>query len=98
MPLLSAQDRQTVSRHLAGLTESVTLLFFTQTFGAPDTVLIAKQVLDEIVSLSDRVTLEEVNLVLDKDRAAAFGITQIPAIALLRNGQDTRMRFLGAPA
>jgi glutaredoxin-like protein len=98
MALLSDQDRQTVTRHLAAITEPVTLLFFTQTFGAPDTVLIAKQVLDEIASLSDRVTVEEVNLILDRDRAAQYGIEQIPAVVLLRNGEDTRMRFLGAPA
>ena len=31
-------------------------------------------------------------------RAAAFGIAHIPAIALLRDGEDTRVRFLGAPS
>lgn len=41
---------------------------------------------------------EEVNLVLDKERAAAFHIYRIPALALLRAGEDTRIRFLGAPA
>jgi glutaredoxin-like protein len=96
--LLSEQDRQTVRTHLAAISEPVTLLFFTQTFGAPDTVLVARQVLDEIVSLSDRVSLEEVNLILDKDRAAQYGISGIPAVVLLRSGEDTRMRFLGAPA
>jgi glutaredoxin-like protein len=98
MALLSEQDRQTVRSHLAAITESVTLLFFSQTFGAPDTVLVAKQVLDEIVSLSDRIRLEEVNLILDKDRAAQYGISHIPSVVLLRNGEDTRLRFLGAPA
>jgi len=39
-----------------------------------------------------------VNFVLEKDRAAEYGITHIPAIALLRDGADTRMRFFGAPA
>jgi glutaredoxin-like protein len=98
MALLSESDRQAVRARLAGITEQVTLLFFSQTFGAPETVLIAKQVLDEVVSLGDRVTLDEANLILDKDRAAQYGITDIPAVVLLRNGEDTRMRFLGAPA
>ena len=98
MALLSESDRQAVRARLAGLTEQVTLLFFSQTFGAPETVLIAKQVLDEIVTLSERVTLEEANLILDTDRAAQYGIHDIPAVVLLRNGEDTRMRFLGAPA
>jgi len=98
MPLLSEQDRQIVQSHLAGITHQVTLLFFTQTFGAPDTALMARQVVDEVASLHDKVAVEEVNLILDKDRAAQFAIDRIPAIALLRDGEDTRLRFLGAPA
>ena len=98
MALLSEQDRQTVGKHLDGIVHPVTLLFFTQTIGGPETGPIARQILDELASLSDKVTVEEVNFVLDKERAAAYGIEQIPAIVVLRNGEDTRMRFLGAPA
>ena len=98
MPLLSEQDRQTVRGHLAVIEEPVRLLFFTQTIGAPGTAQVAKQVLDEIVSLSDLLTLEEVNFILEQDRAREYGIEQIPAIVLLRGEQDTRIRFLGAPA
>ncbi len=98
MPLLSEQDRQTVRGHLAVIEEPVRLLFFTQTIGAPETAQVAKQVLDEIVSLSDLVTLEEVNFILEQDRAREYGIEQIPAIVLLKGEQDTRIRFLGAPA
>ena len=98
MSLLSDRDRQTVQTHLGGLTHDVTLLFFTQTIGAPDTVTIARQIVDEVASLSDHVAVEEVNLVLDRERSAGFGIDRIPAIVLLKDGADTRMRFLGAPA
>jgi glutaredoxin-like protein len=98
MALLSDQDRQTVSTHLADITHPVTLLFFTQTFGGPETALIARQILDELASLSDKITVEEVNFVLEKERAEQYGVEGIPAIVLLRGGEDTRMRFLGAPA
>ena len=98
MALLSEQDRQTVRGHLAVIEDPVRLLFFTQTFGAPDTVMIAKQVLDEIVSLNDHLSLEEVNFVLEQDRARQYGVEQIPTIVLLKGDQDTRIRFLGAPA
>lgn len=98
MALLSDQDRQTVQGHLAGLKHPVTLLLFTQTFGASETALVARQVLDELVSLSDLLSLEEVNFVLEKGRAASFGIEAIPAVAILSGGEDTRIRFLGAPA
>ena len=98
MPLLSEQDRQTVQRHLADIAQPVTLLFFTQAIGAPESALVARQILDEVAALSANITVEEVNFVLEKDRAAQHGITDIPAVVLLRNGEDTRIRFLGAPS
>lgn len=98
MPLLSDQDQQIVRRQLARVAQPVTLLFFTQAIGAPETALIARQVIDEVAALSDRVTVEELNVVLEKDRAAEYGVEQIPAIVLLADGADTGMRFFGAPA
>jgi len=98
MALLSEQDRQTLRTHLADIADPVTLLFFTQTIGGPETALITKQLLDEIAGLSDRVSIEEVNFILEKDRAAALGIIAVPAIAVLKRDVDTRIRFLGAPA
>ena len=98
MATLSEQDRQAVAERLATLVHPVKLLFFTQTIGAPDSALIARQVVDELAATSDRVTVEELNFVLDKDRAAQYGVEDIPAVVLLRGDKDTRMRFLGAPA
>jgi glutaredoxin-like protein len=98
MPLLSEQDRQVVRTHLGTLRHDVTLLFFTQTIGEPEGALVTRQVLDEIADLSDKIHVEEANFILDKDRAQAFGVTHIPAVVLLRDGEDTRIRFLGAPA
>jgi alkyl hydroperoxide reductase subunit AhpF len=98
MALLSEQDRQVVRTHVADLKHDVKLLLFTQTIGGPETGVIAKQIVDELSGLSERISTEEVNFVLDKDRAAQYGIDKIPAIVVLRNGEDTRMRFFGAPA
>ena len=98
MPLLSDQDRQVVSARLAVITSPVRILFFTQTFDAPDTILTARQVLDEVLGLNRLLSLEEVNFVLEKDRAAQYGVEGVPALVLLRNEEDTRIRFLGAPA
>ena len=98
MALLSEQDQQTLRTHLEEIGEPVTLLFFTQTIGGPETALVTRQILDEIAGLSDRVTIEEVNFILEQERAATFGITHVPAIAVLKSGSDTRIRFLGAPA
>ena len=98
MGLLSESDRHVVRNHLAGIRHPVTLLFFTQTIGGPESARVAKQVLDEVVGLNDHITLEEVNSILDKARSEQYGITHIPAIVVLRDGKYTRIRFLGAPA
>jgi alkyl hydroperoxide reductase subunit AhpF len=98
MALLSDQDREVVRSHLAGLAHDVRLLLFTQTIGGPETGMIAKQILDELAGLHERLSVEDVNYVLEKERAAAYGVERIPAIVVLRDGEDTRIRFYGAPA
>jgi alkyl hydroperoxide reductase subunit AhpF len=101
MALISASDQARLRDDFARMTRPVRLLFFTQTLGC-ETCLLTRQVLDELPQLSDRITIEEVNFVLEADRAAQYGIDRVPAIALtyLEGEQlrDTRIRFLGTPA
>ena len=49
------------------------------------------------------MSIDEVNLILEADRARQYGIERAPGIALLYADDtgafhDSRMRFLGAPA
>ena len=80
---------------LADLAAPVKLLFFTQTFGC-DTCVPARRIVDRIASLSERVTVDEFNLVLDKDAVQAYGIRRAPAIAVVGEA-DTGIRFYGVP-
>ena len=80
---------------LAGLAAPVKLLFFTQTFGC-DTCVPARRIVDRIASLSERITVDEFNLVLDKDAVQAYGIRRAPAIAVVGEA-DTGIRFYGVP-
>lgn len=97
MALLSSQDRETIRGRLAAIIHPVRLLFFTQTIGEPPTALAMRQILDEVASINSSILVEEVNFILDKERAAAYGIEAIPAVVLLRGEEDSRLRFLGAP-
>lgn len=97
MALLSDNDAQVLRQHLSGIDTPVTLLLFTQTIGGSESGPIAKQVLDEVAGLNDKITVVEKNVVLDTEDTARYGIDRSPAIVVLRNGEDTRMRFLGAP-
>ena len=96
MALLSEPDRQRLREALSAMPAPVHLLFFTQTLGC-ETCVITRQILDELVSLSDKLTLEEVNFVLDKDVVATHGIDHVPAIVLL-GATDPGIRFYGAPS
>jgi len=80
----------------------VRLLFFTQTLGC-ETCLQTRRILDELPPLSDRITIDEVNFVLEADRAKEYGIDRVPAVAVAFEDpagaiKDSRIRFLGAPA
>jgi alkyl hydroperoxide reductase subunit AhpF len=97
MALLSPQDEQVLRQHLTAIQKPVTLLLFTQTIGGTESGLVAKQVLDEIASLHDQVTVVEKNFVLDTDDRTKYGIDKSPAIVILADGEDTRMRLYGAP-
>ena len=97
MGLLSPQDEATLKNHLSVITMPVELVLFTQAFGGTESGEVAKQIVNEIASLNDKITVVEKNFVLDTEDRAAYGVEREPAIVVLRNGEDTRMRFLGAP-
>lgn len=102
MALISPADQARLREDFAKMTRPVRLLFFTQTLGC-ETCLPTRQILDELPLVSDKVTVEEVNFVLDGDKAGQYGIDRVPAVALVTTGDagqdvDSRIRFLGMPA
>jgi alkyl hydroperoxide reductase subunit AhpF len=97
MGLLSEADAATLRQHLAAIDTPVSLLLFTQTIGGSESGPVAKQVLDELATLNDKISVVEKNFVLDADDRTRFAVEREPAIVVLRDGEDTRMRFLGAP-
>ena len=64
MPLLSAQDRQALTKHLEPIAKKVDLLLFTQTIGGSESGLIAKQVVDEVASLNGKIAVVDKSFVL----------------------------------
>ncbi len=95
--LLSENDRRRVKQMLGAMTSPVRLVFFTQSLSC-DTCLPARQILDELGALTDKLSIDERNFVLDKDAAAALGVDRVPAIAVMAGERDTGIRFVGVPA
>ena len=97
MALLSAQDEKVLTDHLSTLEKPVSVLLFTQTIGGSESGPVARQVLDEVARLNDKIRVEEKNFILDLDDRGKYGIDQSPALVFLADGEDTRMRMFGAP-
>jgi len=109
MSLLAPNEQEQLRAWLNEMTGPVRLLFFTQTIDCEPCTQ-TRRILDELPPLSERIAIEEVNFVLDKEKAAQYGVERVPAIALLGpstalgaggNGdasKDSRIRFLGTPA
>jgi alkyl hydroperoxide reductase subunit AhpF len=102
MGLLAPADQEKLREAFAEITRPVRLLFFSQTFDC-ETCPETKQILDELPPLSDKIAVDELNLVLDKEKASQYGIDRAPAIVVVGQSEsgeliDSRIRFLGAPS
>jgi len=104
MALLSPADQERLREAFADIRHPVTILFFTKTLDC-ETCLQTRQIIDELPPLSDKITIDEVNLVLDAEKAKRYGVERVPALALLYSDggapgvlNDSRIRFLGTPA
>jgi alkyl hydroperoxide reductase subunit AhpF len=60
----------------------------------------SKQLLEELAGLSDQVSLEVYNFLLDKEKVAEYKIDKVPATAVVGglSGKDYGIRFYGFPA
>jgi alkyl hydroperoxide reductase subunit AhpF len=99
--LLSTADQAHLRESFDEMKRPVRLLFFTQTLDC-ETCLQTRQILDELPPLSGKITIDEVNFILDGDRAKEYGIDRVPAVAIAYEEggaiKDSRIRFLGTPA
>jgi alkyl hydroperoxide reductase subunit AhpF len=102
MSLLSEAERQRVAEMLVPMTRPVRIVFATQTFGC-DTCDDARRIFEEVCDLHERLSMDQLNLVLDSERAAAYGIDVAPAAAIVAIQEDGTewdpgIRFYGTPS
>lgn len=58
-----------------------------------------RELLEEVASLSPKVSLDVRDLLADADTAARYGVDKIPAVAVLSaDGRDPGIRFYGIPS
>jgi glutaredoxin-like protein len=97
MPLLNESDQQQVQEMFEGLSKPVTLAMFTQELEC-DFCAETRQLVEEVASLSENITAEIYNFVLDKEKVQEYQIDKIPAVAVIGDGVDYGIRFYGIPS
>jgi glutaredoxin-like protein len=95
--LISDELAAQLKEEFQGLVGPVRLIVFSQTLQDPGSEQVARLV-SELCALDPRLSFEDLNFVLEKDRAAALGITRTPAIAIAGAEKDYGVRMYGMPS
>ena len=97
MPFLNASDEQAVRERFAEMGGPVKLVVFSQSLAAADLCRENEQLVREVADLSDKLSVETLNLAIDRERAEAYGVDQVPAI-VIEGARDYGIRFYGVPS
>jgi len=96
MGLIREEDAVEIRQRLKEMVNPVKLVHFTQELNL-EYGRETQQLLQEVAELSEKLSLEIHNFLLDKEKVAEYGIDKVPA-TVVRDGQDHGIRFYGIPA
>ena len=96
MGLLRDSDMEEVRERLKEMVNPVKLVHFTQELNL-EYGREARQLLEELSQISDKLSLETYNYLIDKEKVAEYAVDKVPA-TVIRNGKDYGIRFFGLPA
>jgi alkyl hydroperoxide reductase subunit AhpF len=97
MSMMTDEDRTAVRQQFEQLGGGVKLTVFSQELVAGDLCRENERLMREVAELSDKITVEVLNLAIDRERAAAYGVDLVPA-TVVEGAEDYGIRFYGVPA
>jgi alkyl hydroperoxide reductase subunit AhpF len=97
MAILQPRDAGAVRKEFERLTGPVKLVVFSQELVAGDLCRQNEQLMKEVAGLSDKITVEVLNPAIDRERAEAYGVHDVPA-TVVEGAKDYGIRFLGIPS
>jgi alkyl hydroperoxide reductase subunit AhpF len=97
MAFLNARDEEAVRKEFEKITGPVKLVVFSQELSAGELCRQNEQLMREVAALSDTITVEVLNPAIDRERAAAYGVDQVPAV-VVEGAKDYGIRFFGIPS
>jgi len=95
MAILSEEVRQKVEDTFRGLKEGLKLVVFTQEFECP-TCEDNRMLMEELSSITNKVRVEVLDFVRDKEKADYYKVDKIPA-TIVEGEKDYGIRFYGIP-
>ncbi len=96
MAFLAAKDEEAVRKEFERIGGPVKITVFASELGGEhnsQTVSLIR----EVAALSDQISFTVLNPHIEREQAAAYGITESPAV-VVEGAQDYGIRFLGVPA
>jgi alkyl hydroperoxide reductase subunit AhpF len=96
MSLIQEEDAAEIRERLKEMVSPLRLVHFTQELNL-EYGREARVLLEELTQLSDKLSLETCDFLLDKEKVAEYAIDKVPATAI-RNHKDYGIRFYGIPA
>ena len=96
MALISEGVAAEVRQQFNAMVNPVRLVHFTQEINL-EYGREARELLQEVAALSDKVSLEVVDYLLDRERVQEFGVEHVPATVVC-GAKDYGIRFYGLPA
>lgn len=96
MALLNAQIRQDVKAALADVQQPVVFKVFTQEIEC-QYCKETRELVEEVASLSDKVSIEVYDFVKDAAIAESLGVDKVPAVAIVGK-KDYGIRMFGIPS
>ena len=94
--MLRDSDIEEIRQRLQEMTNPVKLVHFTQELNL-EYGRETQQLLQDLSQISENLTLETFNYLLDQEKVAEYGVDKVPA-TVIRNGKDYGIRFFGMPA
>ncbi|HET6266265.1 MAG TPA: hypothetical protein VFG11_00985 [Acidobacteriota bacterium] len=93
--MFNPQDEAEIKQRLSEIKFDVKLVLFVQTFnceGCPET----EALVTALAGLSPHLKLEKYNPQIDREKAAGYGITQVPSL-VIEGDRDYGIRYIGTP-
>jgi alkyl hydroperoxide reductase subunit AhpF len=97
MGLINEEIAAQLREEFQGLVGPVRLVVFSQALADPGSEQVMRLV-SELAALDPRLSFEDVNFVLEGEKAAALRISRTPAIAIVGASKDHGIRMYGMPS